>query len=431
MKLFSAFIFSAILALNLSGQQVQKSIFGTFALTNGTLHTVENGTFLGTIIIKDGSIAELGSNVSIPSGAVEIDCTGKHIYPGFIDSGCRLGLAEIESISLSNDFDELGDFIPHMRALTAVNPNSVSIPVTRVNGVTTVFAKPQGGLFPGMGALINLHGYTADQMYAGAEGVILQFPSLGRKGRFDKRSPEEIKKDNEKALKKLNDIWENATTFAQMDSLSKTLNKSMNDYNPQMKALLPVIQGKTQCFIEVNSKEDILSAIQWVEKWKIKAVFMGVAEGWRVADEIAKAKIPVITGPVLAVPGREIDRYDVAYSNVSKLLKAGVKVAIRTNDAENVRNLPFNAGFAATYGAGVDAALRAITLTPAEIFGVSDTYGSLKKGKIGNIFVSDGDPFEPKTKILHLFIKGWKIPLESRQTLLNDEFLQRDPGLEK
>jgi imidazolonepropionase-like amidohydrolase len=160
-------------------------------------------------------------------------------------------------------------------------------------------------------------------------------------------------------------------------------------------------------------------------------IFTGVAEGWRVADEIAAAGIPVITGPVLSLPTRQSDRYDRAYTNAAMLHKAGVKVALRTNDAENVRNLPFNAGFAAAYGMGKEAALKAVTIVPAEIFGLADEVGSLEKGKLANLFVTDGDPFEPKTQVKHLFISGYNVPLDSRHIRLYNEFLEREPGLSK
>jgi imidazolonepropionase-like amidohydrolase len=409
-------------------QQVKKSEGGNFLLKGGTLYTITRGVMQADLLIKDGKIADIGTNLNA-AGAKVIDCTGKRIYPGFIDSGTRLGLAEIGSISLTNDYSELGDFIPHMKALTAVNPNSVSIPVTRVNGVTTVLAKPEGGRFPGTGALIDLHGYTPDQMYAGAEAVLLNYPSTGKRGRWDRRSDEDVKKDAEKAAKKLDDIWDKAVMYAKMDSTARADKKNMDSYNPQMDALLPVVRGQAKLFVEVNVKSDIESAIEWVKKRNIKAVFTGMAEGWRVADKLAAAGIEVITGPVLSIPGRENDKYDAAYTNAAKMQKAGVKVALRTNDAENVRNLPFNAGFAATYGMGVEEALKAITIVPAQIFGVADKYGSLEKGKVANLFIADGDPFEMKTRISHLFIRGWNVPLESRHTLLYDEFLERSPGL--
>ncbi len=416
------------ISYNINAQQVKKAESGIFLLKNGSLHTVTKGTFVGDLLIKDGIIAEIGKSLSSPDAKI-IDCTGKDIYPGFIDSGCRLGLVEIDAVSVTNDFNEIGDFIPNMKALTAVNPNSVSIPVTRVNGVTTVFAKPEGSTFSGTGALIHLFGYTPDQMSAGSERVVMRFPSTGKRGRWDKRSEEDVKKDAEKAIKNINSIWDTANMYMRMDSAARSEKSVLSSYNPQMDALLPIVSGKEPIFIEVNAKKDIEAAIEWIAERKYKAVFTGVSEGWRVANKIAKAGIPIITGPVLSVPGRDNDRYDASYTNPAKMMKAGVKVALRTDNAENVRNLPFNAGFAAAYGMGTEEALKSVTINAAEIFGVSDRIGSLEKGKIANLFVSNGDAFETKTQIEHLFIKGWKVPLESRHTLLNDEFLERSPGL--
>lgn len=411
-------------------QMTEKSVKDTFALTNATIETVTNSTITkGTVVIADGKILDVGANVSVPAGATVIDCSGMTVYPGMIDGGTLLGLSEVGSDPRTQDYREIGDFNPHMQALTAVNPNSVLIPVTRVNGVTTTLAVPQGGLFPGTAALINLHGYTPDQMYAGFKGVVINFPSTGRRGSWDRRSDDEIKKAADKALKELNDAWAKAVQYHKLDSAT---NGKGQTYYPEMEALLPAVRGEMTLLINVNASKDILAALEWLkDKPKVKPVLCGVAEGWRVAEKIAEAKIPVITGPMLSTPTREYDRYDRPYANPGLMAKAGVKVAIRTNDTENVRNLPYNAGFAAAYGMGKEEALRAITITPAEIFGMADTYGSIEKGKVANLFVTDGDPFETKTQVKHLFINGWQIPLESRHTLLYEEFLERSPGVEK
>lgn len=409
-------------------QQAEKSTYGTFVINNVNVETVTKGLIENTtVVIHNGVILALGNNASVPAGATVIDGKGLTMYPGMIDSGTRLGLQEVESISLTHDYDEVGELTPEMDALIAVNPNSVLIPVTRVSGVTSVITAPGGGLFPGTAALINLHGYSPQQMYGGFKGVVINFPATGKRGRFDSRSEEDIKKDGEKALQKLNDIWTRASTYAAIDSATM----GHADYNPELAALVPLVKGTGTALIEVNKKSDILSALKWIKDHKVKAVLTGVSEGWRVADSIAAAGIPVITGPVLAIPSRESDRYDQAYRNAGIMHKAGVKVALRTNEAENVRNLPFNAGFAAAYGMGREEALKAVTIVPAEIFGVSDQVGSIEVGKKANLFLSDGDPFEPATQIKYLFINGWNVPLESRQTLLYDEFLNRAPGLEK
>ena len=419
--------------LPFSGQaQVAKSNKGTFALTNATIVTVTKGTIEnGTLVIQDGKIAAVGNSVTIPTSAKTIDCTGLSIYPGMIDSGTQLGMAEVNAVSLTVDHNEIGDIKPQMQALTAINPNNVAIPVTRVNGVTTVLSVPTGGIMPGTAALINLIGYTPNQMYAGFKGVAINYPSTRKRGWRDKRTEEERKKEEEKDLKKLNDILEQARLYAKIDSAAQKDISLRPEYNPQMEALLPVVQGKIPVLIEVNKEKSIESAIKWVEKNKVKAIFTGVAEGWRVAEQLATSKIPVITGPMLNMPTRASDRYDRPYANAGVMHKAGVKVAIRTNDSENVRNLPFNAGFAAAYGMGKEAALKAVTITPAEIFGIADQLGSLEAGKLANLLVTDGDPFETKTQISYLFINGWQVPIDSRHIQLYEEFLDRSPGLKK
>lgn len=421
-------IFTILLCNLCFGQRVEKSKQGPFLLKNAMIHTITKGSFKGDILIQGDKISEVEASINTLLPVTTIDCSGKHIYPGFIDAGTQLGLSEIEAVSITNDFNEIGDFIPHMQALTAVNPNAVAIPVTRTNGVTTVLAVPSGGRFPGTAALIDLHGYTPEQMYAGFKGVVMNFPSSGRRGRWDRRSDEDVKKDEEKATKKLDELWDNIVLYAKIDSAAATVGKKPEIIQPEMEAMLGVVRGNQFLLIEVNKKEDIRAAIAWVEKTKVKAVLMGVSEGYTVAAEIAKSKIPVITGPVLETPRRDYDKYDSPYANAGIMQKAGVKVAIRTDDAENVRNLPFHAGFAATYGMGIEEALKAITINPAEIFGVSDQYGSIQKGKIANLFICDGDPFETKSKITALFIQGWQVPLENRHTLLYEEFLQREPG---
>lgn len=424
-----AFLMLGVFVLKLEAQS-PKGKYGTFALTNATIETVTKGRIQnGTVVIANGKITAVGTSVTIPQGAEVIDCKGQWIYPGMIDGGTRLGLSEVGSDPRTRDFNEVGDIIPQMKALTAVNPNSSLIPVTRISGVTTVIAAPEGDLIPGTAALINLYGYTPDQMFAGFEGVVIVFPNTTREGFFDRRTDEEIQKAAEKAIQKLNDVWEMATQYHKLDSATKS--KGIK-YQPEMLALLPVVRGERSLMIRANAAKDIQAALKWVSDRKIKKVILtGVAEGWRVADAIAKAGIPVVVGPVQEVPTRDYDRYDKAYANPGLLKKAGVKLALQSTHAENVRNLPYHAAFAAAYGLGKEEALRSVTIVPAEIFGVSDKLGSIEVGKNATIFVSDGDPFETKTNILHVFIDGWQVPMVSRQTELYKEFLKREPGITK
>ena len=428
-RIFQILIVALMVPLLSFGQeddQVMKARGGKFALTNAKIYTVTNGIIeKGTIIINNGIIEAVGTNITIPADAEVIDVNGQEIYPGMIDSGTKVGLSEIGSIAESSDDSENGALTPQMQALTAVNPNSAVIPVTRVSGVTTVWTAPSGGILPGTAAAINMFGYTPDQMFAGAKGIVMNFPS-SKGGRYRRSSPEDQAKATERALKQVNDAWDKAELYAKIENSDEVRNY------PEIEALVPVVKGEMQVFIEVNAAQDILNAIEWVkERGYTKVVFTGVTEGWRVAKEIAASKIPVIAGPVQAIPSRGSDRYDVAYANPGVMHAAGVKVALRTGDTENVRNLPYHAGFAASYGMGREEALKAITINAAEILGVSDQIGSIEVGKKANIFVATGDPFETATKITNVFIDGYLIPMTSQQIRLYDEFLNRIPGLKK
>lgn len=427
---FSFIVFFFVCGFNTVLAQSKKARSGTFALTNANIETVTKGVIQnGTVIIREGKIAAVGQDAVIPADAQVIDCKGKWIYPGMIDAGTHLGLVEFGMVNQATDVSEVGDVVPQVKAMTAVNPNSAAIPITRVSGVTTTLVLPEGELFCGTAALMNLHGYTPDQMFAGFEGMVLNYPRTGKRGSWDRRSDEEIKKAMEKVTKRLNDVWEKAVQYHKLDSATK----GKMSYYPEMQALLPVVRGEQPLIVIVNREKDIRSALQWVKEKKIKnVIFSGMAEGWRVADEIAKANIPVIAGPVLALPTRDYDRYDKGYANVGLMKKAGVRVAIKTDDDNlNYRNLPYHAGFAVAHGMSREDALKAITIVPAEFFGVADKLGSIEIGKNATLFVCTGDPFETKTIVEQVFIDGWQIPMESRQTQLYEEFLERSPGLKK
>ncbi|WP_273276559.1 amidohydrolase family protein [Roseivirga sp.] len=415
------------MAIAQEDDQVLKAEYGKFALTNAKIYTVTKGVIEnGTLVINNGIIEAVGANVQIPNDAKVIDVAGKEIYPGMIDGGTTLGLNEIGSIAEAQDYREYGAITPQMEALTAVNPNAVTIPVTRVSGVTTVWTMPQGGVLPGTAAAINLFGYTPDQMYAGQRGIVMNFPSTAGGRRWRRLSEDEIKKRQERAMKEINETWDKAELYAKIENAEDVRNY------PEIEALVPVVKGETPIFIEVNAAQDILNAIEWIKGRGYKQVVLtGVAEGWRVADEIAESGYPVIAGPVQAIPTRSSDSFDAAYANPGIMSKAGVKVALRTMDNENARNLPYHAGFAAAYGMGKEEALKAITINAAEILGVGDQIGSIEVGKKANFFVSTGDPFETATKITDLFIDGYKVPMTSRHIRLYDEFLNRATGVDK
>lgn len=426
-----------LLALGISlsayGQIPEKPEFGKFAITNADIYTVTNGVIEGGVVLVDGKTIEyVGQNAKITDEYTRIDASGKRVYPGLIDAGTGLGLLEIGAVPVTDDRNEIGDFNPNIRAFTAINPHSVAIPVTRTNGVTTVISNPGSGIISGKSTLINLYGNSPDSMAVQKTSTLVHsWPNSGRAGWWDDRSEEEIQKEYEEDLKEIKDYWDEAIAYDEMMTAyeENPSGKTEPDTDRRLEAMREAVNGEVPVALQVSDSKDIIKALEWIEEMEehgIRFILTGVDEGWLVADEIAEAGVPVITGPVLSIPGQDYFNYEAAYQNASRMRDAGVQVAIQTDEVENVRNLPFNAGYAATYGMGTEAALEAVTIEPARIFGVEDKIGSIEEGKIANLLITNGDPFEPLTDIEEVFINGYKIPMTNRHIKLYEQFLDRD-----
>ncbi len=433
MKLFRKTLLTLLLAFSLQSaiaQITEKPGFGKFAITNATVHTVTNGVIEnGTVLIDGNLISYVGTEATYDNSYTVIDAAGKHVYPGLMDAQTSLGLVEISAVDRTVDNQEVGDMNPHVLAFTAINPHSASIPVTRVNGVTHVISLPTGNGIAGKATLIDLWGYSPDSMAVLKEaGLHVAWPSSGRRGWWDQRSEKEIKEAYDKTIEMLNEYWDKAIFYDEMMTAfeAESKGKEHPDKDLRMEAMRNVVNGEIPIIVSVNGEKDILNALKWIsEVENARFILNGVREGWRVADEIAEAGIPVIT-TTLYTPTRSYDNYQRPYQNPGLMAEAGVKVLLASGDTENVRNLPYNAGYAATYGMGTEEALKAVTINPAEAFGVADKLGSLEAGKHASLIITDGDPFEPLTNIEQVFIRGYQIPMVSRHTQLFQEFLDRD-----
>lgn len=435
MKKMTKFILVAFLLMSVDLVQAQiteKPEFGKFAITGATVHTVTNGTIENAVVLIEGEkITFVGANAKISTDFTVIDATNKHVYPGFMDSGTQLGLVEVNAVAVTVDSREVGDYNPDVLAFTAFNPHSAAIPVTRVSGVTHVVTSPSDGLIAGHASIMDLWGYSPDSMAIDITGgLMVEWPSSGRRGGFDRRTDKEIKEAFEKDLKELDDKLNKARFYEKMMSEfeANPNGKIHPDKDIRLDAMRGAVRGETPVLIVVSKEKDILSAIEWATDEKnsdLNIIFKNVEEGWRVADKIADAGIPCLV-KALYLPIREYDHIHRPYENAGALHRAGVKVAIISGEIENVRNLSFEAGYAAAYGLGIEEALKAVTINPAEIFGISDLVGSIEVGKQANLFISTGDPFEPVSQIEHVFIKGYKIPMVSRHSQLYEEFLDRD-----
>lgn len=409
---------------------------GAFAIRGARIVTVSGADIEnGTVVIANGKIAAVGADASVPSGARVIDGRGLTIYPGMIDLGTSMGLIEITEQGATGwvDTQEVGDLNPNSKAFFGINPHSSHVAVARVNGVTTVLSSPQGGLVSGQSALINLLGSTAPEMEIDrAAALVVNYPrSGGGFGGFFAAQPPPAAGDaaqqRDRQVEQIRKLLRDAEAYGRAtDAAGADAKLPRPDRNVVLESLLPYVRGQKPVIFRAERESDIRAAVRFAEELKLKPIILGGDDAWRVAAFLKEHHVPVVLTGTLDLPGREDDPYDLRYESALKVQQAGVQFALSTGStASVVRDLPYHAGMAASFGLSKAEALKSVTLYPAQIMGVGSQLGSIDVGKIANLVVTDGDLLEARTNVRHLFINGREVPLISKHTELYNQFKDR------
>lgn len=400
-----------------------------FVLGGADLHTISHGVIeKGEILVRDGKIAALGVRVDAPAGVQRIALDGKQVYPGLIASDSLLGLTEVDAVRATVDIAESGAINPNARSLVAIDADSELLPVARSNGVLTVHVVPrpgEDGLLTGQSALIKLDGWTWEDMTLVASvGVHLAWPSTRTPPWLPAPAQE---KAAEAARRKFA-----AIDAAFRDARSYQAARKQNPQSPtdlRWEAMLPVLEGRQPLFVHANEAVQIRDALALAQREKLRLVLVGGMDAWHFADTLKARGIAVILGSAHQLPQRRWESYDSVYTAAGKLAAAGVRLAIANEGgASDERNLPYQAASYAAFGLGRDAALRAITLGPAEILGVDQRLGSLEVGKDATLFVADGDALESFTKVERAWIQGREVDMSNKQTRLYEKYRGKYQG---
>lgn len=402
---------------------------GPVALVGGTVHSVSGEEVTGgTVVFESGKITAVGKGVTIPSDAVVIDVTGKHVYPGLIDAYTSIGLTEVGSVRGTVDQSETGRINPNARTEVSVNPESEIIPVTRANGIALAVAAPSGGTVSGRSALLRLDGWTWEDMtYKAPLALHVDWPAMTiSTSRYSRRSEEEQKQERAQALAALDEAFSQARAYRQA-KLADGAPVLLHDL--RWEAMLPVFSGELPVMVLANSIQEIQGAVGWAAAEGVRLIIVGGADAWRLTDLLVEKKVPVIIAGSNRVPSRRGEAYDAPFTLASKLYEAGVKFCFSSDisytgagDASNARNLPYEAATAAAFGLPKSEALKSVTLYPAQILGVADRLGSLEAGKDATLIVTDGDPLEIPTHVERMYIEGRQIDLSSRHTQLYEKY---------
>ena len=386
----------------------------------------------GSVLISNGKIAGLGTNLRAPSGSRTIDGHGLHLYPGLINAATNVGLSEISALRDTVDLDEIGMFNPELRAEVAFNPSSEHVAVTRASGITTVVTLPGTGggmnfgrnqkpnVIAGQGALMHMEGWTWEEMAIKPSAVMdMDFPQIrmvpAEYASFVQggaRTYQDEEKAYNERLREVSRFFEDARRYEKAKAAAGT------DFRRDVKleAMLPVIDGKQPLLIRAEKEKAIKDAVAFAEKEKVKIIIADPTEIGSTGSLLKSHNIPVVLGKTLELPLRDDDPYDSRYSLPNEFYKAGVKFCFGTFDVEFARNVPFEAAQAAAFGLPAEEALKALTINSAEILGAGDQIGSIEKGKIADLILTDGDPLEARTNIKQMFIAGREVSLETRHT---------------
>ena len=405
-------------------------------LRGGTVYTM-TGT-----VIENGAIRSENGRITAVGPASEVDTQGAEVidvspdqwvFPALIDANTILGLVEIDAVRATRDFQETGEINPNVRAEVAINPDSEHIATTRANGVLLVLTAPRGGIIAGRSAVIQLDGWTWEQMTLRAPiGLHINWPRLTPiRAYWMPLSPEEQIKRAKEQMEKLERAFEEARAYWIAKKAEGRRGVPQHDVDLRWEAMMPVFEGRLPVFVHADTVDQIESAVAFADRYGFRMVLVGGADAWRVTDLLKDHDIPVILGPIQRLPQRDWEPYDTPFRAPLRLYQAGVRFCISGGAAAfggsawRVRNLPYQAAMAVAYGLPREEAWKAITRYCAEILGVADRVGTLEVGKDATLIVTTGDPLDIRTQVVRAFIQGRPVDLSNRHKRLYEKYREK------
>ena len=418
-KLIIALIFSIMYGNNqIPGTEQKRPIL----LRGGTLHTV-TGDVLEEydLLFAEGKIITIDEQIQPSPETDVLDIYGKHVIPGFIAGYTRIGLTEISAVKQTNDHSEIGEINPNVRANVAYNPDSDLIPVTRSNGVLTVNSAPTSGKISGQSSVMYMDGWTwEDATLKHPSALNLNWPSMRFDFRKDaKKKEKEQREGYNKAIREMDLLVRDVRAYHHRKNAKERKAEHKQKSDLRLESLIPFVVFKEPIHVKANNVRQIEAAAKWSTKHDLNIVIVGGADAWRIPEVLVEKNIPVILLGVQNTPRRRFEPIHTPYKVPAMLHKAGVHFCISLDPGYpmdgHVRTLPDEAMRAASWGLTKDQALRAITLSAAEILGVDEKIGSLDLGKDATFFISDNEPLTQSNHPIKAYIQGREVDLSDRQ----------------
>lgn len=390
-------------------------------LRGGTIHTVAGEPIAGgDLLFENGRITAVSKTALEVEGDVEvIDATGKHVLPGYVLATSTLGLVEVESVDMTIDMTEAGSFNPEVYAAVAVNPDSWWLPVARRGGVMVAGVFPQGGVVPGRASVIQLDGWTWEDMAIVRDaGLGLSWP-----GDFGGRFRRARSSSNaEERIAAVDQLFDAAEAYVAAKAADPTVPTDL-----RYESMRGVLDGSKPVFVSLTTRPQAEAALGWGKRRGLRMAVIGGRDALAYVDLLKRHDVPVAITGTHRLPHRRDLSHRTTYQLPKLLEDHGVRwcISMRPRDSANARNLVYEAAGCIAHGLEPDAALRAITLGAAEFLGVDERVGSLEKGKDATVLLVDGDPFELGSTYERGWIQGREVAMEDKQTALYEKYREK------
>jgi imidazolonepropionase-like amidohydrolase len=399
------------------------------------------------ILIENGRIVQVGPGVRPPPGAKVIDAEGRIVTTGFFAASTSLSVIEVDGVMATHDDTAGGKIGAAFDIGLGVNPASTLIPLARKGGITRAMVTPTGGrgfggaesedgsadtaggadggspgagLFDGLAAGVTLMDGARDAVFRPRAAMVVDLGDAGARSAGSHGG----------ALQLLKASLEEAKIYAaRRPQFERGQSRAFSLSQDDLEALAPVAEGRLLLLVRVHRASDIRQVLKLKAALHLKVAIEGAEEGWLVADELAAAKVPVLIDTEADLP-QQFESLGSRLDNAARLERAGVMIAIEgSRDFDNLRQARFNAGTAVSYGLPYGAAIAALTINPAKIFGLEDEVGALKPGRQADLVIWSGDPLETSSAPTRVFISGVEQPLESRGDKLAARYAHPDDGM--
>lgn len=408
-----------VLGYSLGAQQTPAPAQTEAISIEGATAHLGNGEVLenSLIMFDQGKLVFVGSaNAKIARMGKVIDAKGKHVYPGFIAPSKSLGLVEVDAVRATDDQDEMGEMIPHVRSIVAYNAESKVVESMRPNGVLIGQATPQGGTISGTSTIVQFDAWNwEDAAVKTDDGIHMEWPSFFRRGRWWMGEERGFipNKDYAEDLDKIKTFMLNSAAYSKTDSKVRNL---------PFEAMEGLFDGSKRLYIKAEGEQEMMDAVTTAKAMGVQhIVIVGGSRAHKIADFLKENNIPVLVNVTHSLPQFEDDDYDLPYKLPKLLVDAGLLVGIQTLDMDNfqTRNLGFHAGQVVGQGLDKEKALQLITGNTAKILGIDDRFGTLEVGKSATLFISAGDALDMRTnQVSKAYIDGRDLSLETHQTEL-------------